>query len=137
MNVNNTIEKGQQLWSSINKYVVDTVEALNIIVVYFIDQSISLCFIGLYLLPTAFSHGQLYMTSSSLLCSWLLATAIYGYNKLRSYWLLDVQYKTAPLLFWPCSLLVLMEIISVASCLKFPVEPCLSWGGGNEYWHGD
>jgi hypothetical protein len=26
--------------------------------------------------------------------------------------------------------LVLMEIVSAASFLKFPVEPCLSWGGG-------
>jgi hypothetical protein len=137
VNVNKTIEKGQQLWSSINKYVADTVQALNIIVDSLIDHSTSLCFAGLYLLPTAFLHGQLYITSSSLLCSWLLVTAIYGCNKLRSLLLLDVQYKTAPLLFWPCSLLVLMEIISVASSRKFPVEPCLSWGGGNEYWHGD
>jgi hypothetical protein len=60
----------------INKYIrVDTVEALKIIVDYFIDHSTSLCFSGLYLLPTAFFHRQLYNTSSSLLYSWLLATA--------------------------------------------------------------
>jgi hypothetical protein len=43
----------------INKYIrVDTVEALKIIVDYFIDHSTSLCFSGLYLLPTTFFHRQ-------------------------------------------------------------------------------
>jgi hypothetical protein len=79
--------------------MVDTVEALDIIVDSLIDQSTSLCFVGLYLLPTTFLHKSLYTTSSSLLCSWLLATAIYSCNKLRSLLLLDVQYNTAPLLF--------------------------------------
>jgi hypothetical protein len=50
INVNNTIEKWQQLCSSMDKYIVDTVEALNIIVDSLIDQSTSLCFVGLYLL---------------------------------------------------------------------------------------
>jgi hypothetical protein len=55
-----------------DKYIVDTVEALDVIVDSLIDQSTSLCFAGLYLLPTAaFLHRQLCMTSSSLLCSWL------------------------------------------------------------------
>jgi hypothetical protein len=137
MNVNNTIEKGQQLWP-INKYMVDTNQALDIIADSLIDQSTSLCFVGLYLLPTTFLHKPLYTTSSSsFLCSWLLSTATYGCNRLHSLLLLDAQYKTALFFFWPCSLLVLMEIILVASSLKFPVEPCLSWGGGNKYWHGD
>jgi hypothetical protein len=48
-----------------------------------------------------------------------------------------VQYKTVPLLFWHCSLFVLMKIVSATSSLKLPVEPYLSWGGGNKYWHGD
>jgi hypothetical protein len=65
-----------------------------------IGQSTSLCFVGLHLLPTAaFLHRQIYMTSSSLLCCWLLSIAIYGYYKLRSLLLLDVQYKTALPLF--------------------------------------
>jgi hypothetical protein len=62
--------------------MVDTVEALDIRVDSLIDQSASLCSVGLYLLPTAFLHRQLYMTSSSsLLCFWLLSTTIYGSNK--------------------------------------------------------
>jgi hypothetical protein len=130
MNVNNTIEKGQQLWSSINKCVVDTVEASNIIVDSFIDQSTSLCFTGLYLLPTAFFHST--VIHVKFLIAALLVIS-HCYIRL----LLDVQYKTAPLLFWPCSLLVLMEIILVASSLTFSVESYLSWGGGNKYWHGD
>jgi hypothetical protein len=69
-NSNNTIEKGQLLWSSIDKHIVDTIEALDMIVDSLIDQSTSLCFVGLYLLFTAaFFHRQLYMASSSLLCS--------------------------------------------------------------------
>jgi hypothetical protein len=100
INANNTIEKGRQLCSSMDKCIVDTVEALDIIVDSLIDQSTSLCFVGLYFLPTAaFVHRQLYVASSSLLCSWSLSIAIYGCNKLRSLLLLDVQYKTVPLLF--------------------------------------
>jgi hypothetical protein len=76
--------------------VVDTVEALDMIVDSIIDQSASLCFVGLYLLPaTAFLHRRLYVTSPSLLFSWLLPTAVYGCNKLLSL-LLGVQYKIAP-----------------------------------------
>jgi 3-deoxy-D-arabino-heptulosonate 7-phosphate (DAHP) synthase len=67
INVNNTIEKGRQLCSSMDKYIVDAVEALDIIVDSLIDQSISLCFIGLYFLPTtASSHRQLYVATVSV-----------------------------------------------------------------------
>jgi hypothetical protein len=86
------------VWSSIDTYIVHTVEALDI-VDSLIDQSISLCFVGLYLLPiAAFLHRQLFMTGSSLLCSWLLSIVIYGFDKLLSL-LLGVQYKTALLSF--------------------------------------
>jgi hypothetical protein len=45
-----------------DKYIVDEVEALDIIVDSLIDQSTSLCFVGLYFLPTAaFVHRQLYV----------------------------------------------------------------------------
>jgi hypothetical protein len=71
--------------------MVDTVEALDIVVDSLIDQSASLCPVGLHSLPIAFLHRQLYMTSSSsLLCSWLLSTAIYGCNKMRSLLLLEM-----------------------------------------------
>jgi hypothetical protein len=53
-----------------DKYIVDTVEALDIIVDSLIDQSTSLCLVGLYLLPTTSS------TSSSLLGSSLLLIAV-------------------------------------------------------------
>jgi hypothetical protein len=60
INANNTIEKGRQLCSSMDKYIVDTVQALDILVEFLIDQSTSLYFVGLYLLPTAaFLHRQL------------------------------------------------------------------------------
>jgi hypothetical protein len=77
----------------------------------FIDQSTYLCFVGLYLLPATFLHGQLYMTSSSLLCSWLLSVTIYGCNKLRSLLLLDVQCKTSPTLFRPSNAVAYKVII--------------------------
>jgi hypothetical protein len=48
MNVNNRIEKGQQLGSSIDKYMVDTIEALEEDAVEsLIGQSTSLRFVGL------------------------------------------------------------------------------------------
>jgi hypothetical protein len=48
VNANNTIEKGRQLCSSMDKYIVDTVEALDIIVDSLIDQSILLINRSLY-----------------------------------------------------------------------------------------
>jgi hypothetical protein len=57
MNVSNTIEKGRQLWSSIDQYIVDTVEVLEEDAVEsLIGQSTSLRFVGLdcsLLLPSS------------------------------------------------------------------------------------
>jgi hypothetical protein len=127
MNASNTIDKGLQLWS-INKCVIDSFEALeDDVVESLIDQSASLCFVGLY--HCLSSYTELYMTDSPLACSWLLlSTAIYVYYKLSSL-LLKVHYKTALPLFLPYYLLEIMEIISVASSLKLPAEPCLGRGG--------